>query len=688
MIKYGKLAVALMTGTVMLFSVTGCTMPWESAQNTDTTVTVQAANATSSVKNTDNVTAATVEWDSEDLDAGWEEASATKIHLTGASATVSGDGAEVTGQTVTITSAGTYVISGTLTDGNINVAVADKETVHLVLNGVTITSTTTAPLTVTEAKKVIVTLADGTTNAFTDSARSTTESEDYSAAITSKADLVFNGTGTLHVNAGYRNGIKSSDDLKIVSGTYKIVSAEDGIVGKDLLGIKEGTFTIQSGQDGMKSTYDKDDSKGHIVIEGGTFNIQAQTDGIQAEHILQINGGTFTIKTAGGAAASTKSSAANTMSQMGGRMTMNTTTSTQDEESMKGLKAGTSIVIADGTYTIDSQDDAVHCNGDIIIANGTFTIQTGDDGVHADNSLTINGGTIDIQKSYEGLEAAIITINAGDVKVVASDDGINAAEKSSSTETGTGTMMMQKGMESASSNAQLIINGGNIYVNAAGDGLDANGSITFYGGTTIISGPTSNGDAALDFDTNCVMNGGTVMAFGSSGMLEIPTDASNGACIATTFTSVAANSTFSVQDSSGKTILSYTPEKSYESAIVYSTELQTGSTYTINAGSTSQSITVSDAVTTNGNISAGMNGGMRGGNMKGGNFSDGNMSDGTMKDGKMQDGNFSDGNRPELPDGDAQDGSMPDMQNGEIPNDNGNMSGGMKQAGGRGQMMQ
>ncbi len=673
MINYRKLTAALIAGTITCFSVVGCSMPWDSA-STDTQTTTVAATQTnsssnSSVVNTSSVTTdktegdISIELDEEDTTTSYNESEASKIELTQTSATVTGSGVTVDGSKVTIISAGTYVISGTLTDGCIDVNVSGKGTVRIILNGVNVTSSTTAPFIVEDAKKVVVTLADGTTNTFTDSTRATTDDEDYSAAITSKADLTFNGNGTLNVNAGYRNGIKSSDDLKIVSGTFNITSNEDGIVGKDLLAIKNGTFNITTGQDGMKSTYDTDDTKGNIIIDGGTFNITAATDGIQSEHILRINGGDFNIKTGGGYQASTKSSSQNNSF---GRMNNTSTQSTStDEASMKGLKAGTVIKITSGTYTINARDDAVHTNGDMYIDGGTFNVNTGDDGFHADTLIVINDGNIKVENSYESIEAETIIINGGDIDVTASDDGINAAGGSSSNSTdnadnnqmggnmpsgmsdGTAPELPsddngQMGMgqpngqssdmsnnsqtggmpqgNNSSSTATLTINGGNILVNASGDGLDANGSIYINGGTIIISGPTSDGDTAIDFDNTCEITGGTVMAFGSSGMLETPTSAENGSCIVTTFSTASANSEFSLKDSSGNTILSYTPSKAYASAIVYSTDIKSGSTYTVNAGSTSQSIEVSSSVTSNG-VSSGFGGGgkMNNSNMQNGN---------------------------------------------------------------------
>ena len=356
MINYKKLTAAMAAGIIAIFTITGCAIPWQKAAD-DSSSNVSTASAGNLSQSGEN--ALSLEFDSEDLDSSYNESECTKINLSGSGATVSGSGVTVENGNITITSAGSYIISGTLTDGSIKVNCSEKGTVRLILNGASISSSSTAPVVVEEAKKVLVTLADGTTNTITDKTRQSVDDEDFSSAVYSKADLVFNGSGTLNVNAGYRNGIKSTDDLKVVSGTFNITSNEDGIIGKDFLGIKDGKFTIKSGSDGMKSTYDTDTSKGNIVITGGEFDITASNDGI-------------------------------------------------------------------------------HCNEDILISGGNLTISSGDDGVHADDNLQVDGGTIDIKKCCEGLEGVQITLNDGDISIVASDDGINAADGSSSSGMGMG----------------------------------------------------------------------------------------------------------------------------------------------------------------------------------------------------------------------------------------------------------
>lgn len=537
MIDYRKLTAAMIAGVITIFTMTGCSMPWQKS-STGNTSDIQGVTVENPVETGDSSTS--LEFDAEDLDASYNESNCTKITLSGNSASVNGNGATAENAAVTITSSGTYLLSGTLSEGSIKVSSADNGTARLIFDGVDISNSSQAPVVVETAKKVIITLADGTTNTVTDSARQSAEDEDYSGAISSKEDMVINGTGTLIVNAGYRNGIKSSDDLEIVSGNFKVTSAEDGIIGKDLLGIMDGDFTIDAGCDGMKSTYDTDTSKGNVIITGGNFNIKSENDGI-------------------------------------------------------------------------------HSNGTVLISGGNLTISSGDDGIHADEVVQLDGGTVDINTSYEGIEGTQITINGGDISVMASDDGLNASNGDSTGSAAPGGMGAGANSASGSSGSSIMlnINGGNLFVNAGGDGLDSNGSASVSSGNVIVLGPTDSGNTALDFENEFTFSGGTLMAFGSSGMLETPTGASNGCCIVAAFTSQSAGTEFSLKDSSGNTVLSYTPSKSYSAAIVYSEEIKSGSVYTLSAGSVSQSITANEGVTTSG-VSGGM-GGFNGGGAAGGN---------------------------------------------------------------------
>ena len=187
---------------------------------------------------------------------------------------------------------------------------------------------------------------------------------------------------------------------------------------------------------------------------------------------------------------------------------------------MKGLKSTAEMLISDGSFTINSADDSVHSNASITVNGGIFEIASGDDAVHADETLTITAGTIHITESYEGVEAVHIKVQGGDISLVASDDGLNAAGGTDSSGTTGGRDGMFGGGPgggggmSPSSNGSITISGGTLHINASGDGIDANGSLTISGGYTVVVGPTQGDTATLDYDTTAMITGGTFIGTG------------------------------------------------------------------------------------------------------------------------------------------------------------------------------
>ena len=210
------------------------------------------------------------------------------------------DGVKVSGSTVTITEAGTYVLSGTLTDGQVIIDAGDEDDVRLVLENASITCTTTAPIYAKNADKVIISLPENTESSVTDTVTGTDGNDALIAAIFAKCDLSVNGTGTLNVNANANDGITSEDKLKITGGVLNITSADDGLVGKDAVLMKDGTVHITASGNGIKSTKSEAD-KGYVYIGGGTVNITAEQDGIQAETSVLISAGEVNITAGGGA---------------------------------------------------------------------------------------------------------------------------------------------------------------------------------------------------------------------------------------------------------------------------------------------------------------------------------------------------------------------------------------------------
>ena len=490
-------------------------------------------------------------------------------------------------KSITITDEGIYNLTGTIKDGLIKVNTEGN--VKLVLNNVNVTNSKGPAIYVENASDVIVELVDGSSNYLEDGSNYSGYDVDVIGTIFSHDDITFQGSGFLEIVSNNEDAIVSKDDLKIVNGNYKITSKDDGIRGKDSIYIQNGTFNINSTGDGIKSTNDTDSEKGYILIENGTFEINSVLDGIQSETKLLIQNGTFNITTGGG---SDNSSSSDSWGRWGGSKSSNL-------ESAKGIKTGDNLVIENGIFEFNTSDDAIHCNNYVGIKFGTLNISSGDDGIHADTELIIDGGNIDISKSYEALEAAKITINNGTINVVASDDGINIAGGNDSSATG------RPGQNSYSDNTDniLTVNGGNIYVNATGDGIDVNGFAYITGGSIQVDGPTSDFNGLLDYDRTFEVSGGTIVAGGSSGMVQSCSSSSSIYNIVIVFeNNYASDDIIKIVDSTNNEIVSYNSTKSYSALVVASPKFQEGNTYTIRVNNKDyETFTIFDITTKIGN---------------------------------------------------------------------------------------
>mgnify|MGYP000854518546 FL=1 len=528
-------------------------------------------------------------------DYTWDEASVIAITLNNDTISSDSSSVSVSGTTATITRAGTYRISGTLADGQIIVDTEDQDTVKLILSGVNITSSTSAPMAIMKAEKVVVALADGSQNTLTDAGSyvyASADADEPNAALFSKADLTIFGNGSLTINANYNDGINSKDGLILASGTITVNAVDDGIRGKDYIVIKGGALKVVSGGDGLKSDNSENAALGFIQVENGTLDITSGGDSINAQTSLTIANGTFNISAGGGS---------------------NGTLS--DSVSTKGLKGVGSVAIQNGTFTINTSDDAIHSNGTIEVNGGTFSLASGDDAIHADTSITISDGEFNISESYEGIESKVITINGGSFRVISSDDGINIASGMD----GSGNMM-RGGMGgpgnrgaggpganvAAGSNSGnlLTINGGYIYVDAVGDGIDVNGGMVMTDGIVIVNGPTSNGNGALDYDSGFQLSGGTLLAVGSAGMAMAPDNSSSQHAFLVNFnTMYTAGTLIHIETSSGET-LTFAPSKEFQSIAYSSPTLKQGDQVNIYIGGNSSGDTT-DGLYTSGTYSGG-----------------------------------------------------------------------------------
>lgn len=599
--------------TILALALVSCSAnDRENSQGTVTSNSDESQSIVSEAADKANIVKdVSVSLDENDTDTSCPE-DATKIEFD-RDASVSGTGAQASGSTVTVTDEGAYVISGNTDDGQIIVD-ADGKTVHLILNGADISSAESAPIYVKNADKAVITLASGTTNTLTDSVDALyadAEAEEPNAAVFSKDDLTINGDGKLIINANFNNGINSKDDLYIVGGDIEVNAANNGIKGKDCVYIAADSVTVKTSEgDAIQSYNSSDGEKGFVLIERGDISLDSAENAVQAETTLAVRGGKLDIKSGN-----------------------------------NGLKSKFYVDISGDSadINIDSANDGVKAGSDdgsdgyISVSEGTLTVKAGDDGIHADCFIGISGGCVDITDSYEGIESKVIDISGGDIRVRSEDDGINVSDGSSSS-FGTGRPN-ERNADTSDGSMVLTISGGSIYINAEGDGLDSNGSIVQTGGKVYVDGPTNNGNGALDYNSSYTKSGGTLIAAGSSGMMQAISDSSQNYCLAVGLDSAAeGGTTVRLTDSSGKEIVSYTPSKSFSSLVISTDELEKGETYSVYVGESEiESAELTEVVTYIGAKASAFGGGMGGrpGDKMNGEMPRKEKPNGAMADGEI-----------------------------------------------------
>ncbi len=530
-------------------------------------------------------------------------ANSDDIVLNGATAATNSRNVQIEGGEITIFGGGYYKITGELTDGSIIINSEDANPVFLVLDNASVTSSDFSAIYVKQAAKVVISAKSGTTNYLADAIEYSAEKQTDmkpDAVIYSKDNLTINGDGILNITGNFADGIKANDDLKIIGANINITAADEGINANNYTYISKSTLNITSSGDGVKCEEESSD-KGFIVIENSMLDITTGGDGVSASSSAYIKASDFNIVSGDG---SQDASSHNTgMEGFGGRGQFNLTSSS-DTGSTKGIKAEISLNITDGGFYIDSADDALHSNSDITITGGSFVILSGDDAVHADNNLILAPATMDIQKCYEGLEGAYITINNGNIKIISSDDGINATGLNSSG--GMGRMMMQTGSSKTDeADIYLTLNGGNVYIEASGDGFDSNGSAVINDGSLQIFGPENNGNGSIDVGDGgyvLVINGGTLFAAGSSGMTEAPDSSSTQNTIIFRLDEyMASGSEIAISDSEGNEIISGISNKKFDWVCVSDENIRQGTTYILKVnGEETVTLEANDVVATSG----------------------------------------------------------------------------------------
>ena len=421
----------------------------------------------------------------------------------------------LSGSTYTITSGGTYVVTGTLSDGQIIIDAGEEDEVELDLSGASITCSYDSPIFAKNAGELKIKAVEGTVNVVSDTrTANVSEAETAgSAAIYAECDLNLAGKGTLAVTAGYNNGIHSKDDLKIKNLTLTVTAPNNALKVNDSVTIESGSVTvISTAGDGIKTVNSDVSSKGNqrgsVTVSGGTVNIYSAGDGIDAAYDVIISGDAAIVINTHSCSSYTLSSAKKTAASSG---------VTKSAESSKGIKADNQVVISGGSVTIRCMDDGIHANGGVALENGSkstgnisisgglVSIECADDGIHADGTILIEGGYVDVVNSHEGLEGHCITVNDGEIHVYATDDGLNATSSSGS----------------RSADGVITVNGGLMIVEVGGrdvDGVDSNGNYVQTGGIVIVSNPnadSSGNTSAVDVDSSVSVTGGIIVALGT-----------------------------------------------------------------------------------------------------------------------------------------------------------------------------
>lgn len=584
--KAAKAATAVLLAGMLMVAATGCGSTTASSDTeTDVTSTEYNEQLMGGYQVSDLFT-------DRDLEGSYDESEAVNVALSDSGSSASGSGVEIDGSTVTITAAGTYVLSGSLSDGQVVVKAGDSDKVQIVLDGVSLGNSSACAIYAQSADKVFVTAADGTANTLKTTGEAATSDTDKNldGVIFAECDMTINGTGTITVESAKASGLVGKDDLKLAGVTLNVTAAENGLEANDSVRVASGTYTITATEDGVHSDNDDEPQNGYFYMFDGTVTISAGDDAVHASSYLTVNGGTLTVN-----------------------------------ESGEGLE-GSVVTINDGTVDVISKDDGINASsgggGDMFMGGGPGGPggkggqRSAEGGPAAGGQMPADGelpegmeppadgempadmeppadgaGDADAELPANGQDSADGSAPAAP----AGQEGANgtaeeanapAADKTGASETAEAEDNSAATDETTESLTPLLtINGGTIHVNASGDGLDSNGDLIINGGETYVSGPTNDGNTAVDYGDGCtaVQNGGILIAAGSSGMAESFDSSSEQGVIIAVLDDYTEGE-IALKDSSGSVIASWTPEKKYNCVIVSTPDVKSGSDYTLTTG--------------------------------------------------------------------------------------------------------
>ena len=496
-----------------------------------------------------------------------DESQASQITLADQTATVTGQGASFSDQTLTITQAGTYVLTGIGKNIKLVVEAADTDQVHLVFQNLTLEGEGTL-LQINKAQEVVISLAEGSQNALTESQAS--DDEKVKATIHSQVPLTLNGTGNLTLTALTKNALEVEGDLKVLGGAYTVKAANHGFKAEGALDIEAATLTIEAGKDGLHAEHDETTERANISLNPTQLSIAATEDGVDAGNELTIEGGTITVSQ------SEEGLEARVIRQLGGDVTI------KSSDDGINASAGSSSKSSDTSATSKTTDASTTSNtADTSSSASQATTDSATASTSASQSTATPAATSQADQANKDKNATLPSPPAGQAPPQGGQPPQNGQ--------GPGGMP-PGGQEESDPSLQIILEGGTLTIDAEGDGIDSNGTVSISGGSLVVNGSVQGGNGPLDAAGDITITGGTVWALGTSDMLQGFAQGSTQASITANIAGTAGQ-TLIILDAKGKEVARQTASKDFQAVIMSSADLVDGQTYTIQVEGTTQTTT-------------------------------------------------------------------------------------------------
>ena len=497
----------------------------------------------------------------------YDESQASQIILADQTATVTGQGASFSGQTLTITQAGTYVLTGIGKNIKLVVEAADTDQVHLVFQNLTLEGEGTL-LQVNKAQEVVISLAEGSQNALTESQAS--DDEEVKAIIHSQVPLTLNGTGNLTLTALTKNALEVEGDLKVLGGAYTVKAANHGFKAEGALDIEAATLTIEAGKDGLHAEHDETTERANISLNPTQLSIAATEDGVDAGNELTIEGGTITVSQ------SEEGLEARVIRQLGGDVTI------KSSDDGINASAGSSSKSSDTSATSKTTDASTTSNtADTSSSASQATTDSATASTSASQPTGDPAATSQVDQANKDKNATPPSPTAGQAPPQGGQPPQNGQ--------GPGGMP-PGGHEESDPSLQIILEGGTLTIDAEGDGIDSNGTASISGGSLVVNGSVQGGNGPLDAAGDITITGGRVWALGTSDMLQGFAQGSTQASITANIAGTAGQ-TLIILDANGKEVARQTASKDFQAVIMSSADLVDGQTYTIQVEGTTQTTT-------------------------------------------------------------------------------------------------